>query len=163
MLGARWEEVDLDGKLWTVPAPRMKGGRAHRVPLSNRAVGILRTMADVQSSDFVFPGTKTAKPLSSMALAMVLRRAQADVAVHGFRSAFRDWAGERTSFAREVAEAVSAHLVGDEVERAYRRGDALDKCSAGALPAGLPSRSSLPPRATMSQKSSLPQSAKSVS
>ena len=127
VLGARWEEVDLDGKLWTVPASRMKGARAHWVPLSNRAIEILQAMADFRSSDFVFPGTKTAKPLSSMALEMVLRRAKADVTVHGFRSAFRDWAGDRTSFAREVAEAALAHLVGDQVERAYRRGDALDK------------------------------------
>jgi integrase len=127
VLNARWDEFDLDASLWSLPAERMKGGRPHRVPLANRAMAILRAMANVRTSDFVFPGANTGKPLSSMALEMVLRRAQKDVTVHGFRSAFRDWAGERTSFAREVAEEALAHLVGDRVERAYRRGDALDK------------------------------------
>src|SRR5215207_6190562 len=126
-LGARWDEIDLDAKLWTVPAARMKGAREHRVPLSGRAVAIVKEMAKIRTSDFVFPGLKPGKPLSSMALEMVLRRANVDVTVHGFRSAFRDWAGERTAFPRELAEAALAHLVGDAVERAYRRGDALEK------------------------------------
>jgi integrase len=127
VLGARWEEINLDANVWTVPANRMKGAREHRVPLSDRAVEIVRAMVEIRTSEFVFPGVKPDMPLSSMALEMVLRRAAVDATVHGFRSAFRDWAGERTAFAREIAEAALAHLVGDQVERAYRRGDALDK------------------------------------
>jgi integrase len=127
VLGARWDEFNLDAALWTVPAARMKGSREHRVPLSERAVEILRQMEQARFSEFVFPGLKRNRPLSGMALEMVLRRMKVDVTVHGFRSAFRDWAGERTHFPREVAEAALAHLVGDAVERAYRRGDALEK------------------------------------
>jgi integrase len=106
---------------------RMKGGRDHRVPLSGRAVQILKAMQSRKVSEFIFPGSKPNRPLSVMAPEMVLRRAKIDATVHGFRSAFRDWSGERTTFPREVAEAALAHLVGDETERAYRRGDALEK------------------------------------
>jgi integrase len=127
VLGARWDEVNVDTGQWIVPATRMKAGREHRVPLSARAVEILRQMEQAQFSEFVFPGLKRNRPLSGMALDRVLRRMKVDVTVHGFRSAFRDWAGERTSFPREIAEAALAHLVGDAVERAYRRGDALEK------------------------------------
>ena len=127
VLGARWNEIDLDQKIWTVPAQRMKGAKEHRVPLPNRATAILKELATARTGEVVFPGFKPGKPLSDMALEMVLRRANVDVTVHGFRSAFRDWAGERTTIQREVAEAALAHLVGDEVERAYRRGDALEK------------------------------------
>lgn len=127
VFGARWDEFNLEARVWTVPATRMKAGREHRVPLSARAVEILREMQQNRLSDLVFPGVKVGRPLSVMALEMVLRRMKVDVTVHGFRSAFRDWAGERTSFPREVAEAALAHLVGDAVERAYRRGDALEK------------------------------------
>lgn len=127
VLGASWNEVDLDTRVWTIPAERMKAGRAHRVPLTERGVEILKAMSQVRTSDFVFPGMRAQRPLSVMALEMVLRRMNADVTVHGFRSAFRDWAGESTAFPREIAEAALAHLVGDEVERAYRRGDALEK------------------------------------
>jgi len=127
VLGARWDEIDWTTSVWTVPAARTKGAREHRVPLSDAAIEITNAMAEIRSSDFVFPGTKPAKPLSNMALEMVLRRALVDTTVHGFRSAFRDWAGETTAFPREIAEAALAHLIGDEVERAYRRGDALQK------------------------------------
>jgi integrase len=127
VLGARWEEIDLNAKCWTIPPSRMKSARVHRVPLSDRVVAILSELALVRTSEFIFPGLKRGKPLSSMALDMVLRRMQVGATVHGFRSAFRDWAGERTSSPREVAEAALAHLVGDAVERAYRRGDALEK------------------------------------
>ncbi|MBQ0820180.1 integrase arm-type DNA-binding domain-containing protein [Microvirga sp. HBU67558] len=127
VFGALWDEVDLEARVWTVPAARMKAGREHRVPLSARAVEILREMEQKRLSNLVFPGIKPKRPLSTMALEMVLRRMKVDVTVHGFRSAFRDWAGERTHFPREVAEAALAHLVGDAVERAYRRGDALEK------------------------------------
>lgn len=127
VMGGQWSEIDLSARIWTVPATRMKGGREHRVPLSDRAVRILKAMQAVKVSKFIFPGSKPDRPLSVMALEMVLRRANIDATVHGFRSAFRDWSGERTTFAREVAEAALAHLVGDQTERAYRRGDALEK------------------------------------
>jgi integrase len=127
VLGARWEEMNLASELWTVPAARMKAAREHRVPLPPSAIEILREMQSLRCSDYVFPGLNPNSPLSSMALEVVLRRMRVDVTVHGFRSAFRDWAGECTHFPREVAEAALAHLVGDAVERAYRRGDALEK------------------------------------
>lgn len=126
---ATWSEFDLDAAVWTVPAPRMKAGREHRVPLSPRAVAILKEMTGHGQAPgaYVFPGTKKGRPLSVMAMDMVLRRMDLDVTVHGFRSSFRDWAGEASTFPREVAEAALAHVVGDQTERAYRRGDALAK------------------------------------
>lgn len=127
VIGARWDEIDLSGKVWTVPASRMKAAREHRVPLTERAIEILNHMAVVRTGDFVFPGFRHDRPLSNMAMRMVARRAGITQTVHGFRSAFRDWAGERTNFPREVAEAALAHVVGDATERAYRRGDALEK------------------------------------
>lgn len=128
VLGARWSEIDLDKKIWAVPASRMKAGREHRVPLSARAISILKELAKVKSEDFVFPGRARGKPLSNMALEMVLRRMQIeDATVHGFRSSFRDWAGNVTSFPREVTETALAHVIGDKAEQAYRRSDALEK------------------------------------
>jgi integrase len=128
ILGMRWDEVDLEKKLWTVPADRMKAGREHRVPLSTRAVSILRGLHKVKSGKFVFPGQVRNKPLSNMAMEMVLRRMELQsVTVHGFRSSFRDWAGNVTSFPREVVETALAHVIGDKAEQAYRRSDALDK------------------------------------
>ncbi|MBB3772526.1 hypothetical protein FHS55_003147 [Angulomicrobium tetraedrale] len=129
---AQWGEFDLKAKVWTVPAHRMKAGREHRVPLPARTIELLTGMKppdcdDSDSDAFVFPGARKAKPLSVMAFDMQLRRLDCDYTVHGFRSAFRDWVGEETTFQREVAEAALAHTVGDEVERAYRRGDALEK------------------------------------
>jgi integrase len=118
----------LDKKVWTVPAIRMKAGREHRVPLSHRAISILKELRDPDGSEFVFPGQKPKKPLSNMAMEMVLRRMKIENAtVHGFRSSFRDWAGNVTSFPREVTETALAHVIGDKAEQAYRRGDALDK------------------------------------
>ncbi len=128
--GARWSEIDLVNALWMVPATRMKAGRAHRVPLPPRAVDILaRMMAFYGGPDsFVFPGRLKGRGVSNMALAMALRHVTTDgETVHGFRSAFRDWCAEETDHAREVAEAALAHVVGDATERAYRRGDALEK------------------------------------
>lgn len=133
-----WAEIDRAGKVWTVPAGKMKADREHRVPLSDRAVEILDEMAaagadPADPADYVFPGarrdkvTKRLRPLSGMAMDMLLRRMEVDVTVHGFRSTFRDWCGEETDFPRELAEAALAHVVGDETERAYRRGDALTK------------------------------------
>jgi integrase len=128
VLGARWNEIDLEAKVWTVPAARMKAGRDHRVPLPGRALAILTEIAKGRTDEFVFAGQKGGKPLSGMAMEMVLRRMKvAGVTVHGFRSAFRDWCGESTSFPREIAEAALAHVAGDATERAYRRGDALEK------------------------------------
>jgi integrase len=128
VLGARWSEIDLDKKIWTIPAIRMKAGREHRVPLSNRAVAILKKLRDHDCGEFVFPGQKPKKPLSNMAMEMVLRRMKIENAtVHGFRSSFRDWAGNITSFPREVTETALAHVIGDKAEQAYRRSDALEK------------------------------------
>lgn len=128
VLEARWAEIDISAKVWTVPADRMKAGREHRVPLAGRVLGILERLSETRTGEFVFPGQRVGRPLSNMAMEMVLRRMGVnDVTVHGFRSAFRDWAGNETHFAREVAEAALAHVVGDKAEQAYRRGDALEK------------------------------------
>ena len=106
----------------------MKAGREHRVPLTERMLEILDAMETIRTGDYVFPGLKRSKPLSAMAMEMVLRRMKVENAtVHGFRSSFRDWVEEETSFPRELAEAALAHVVGDATERAYRRGDALEK------------------------------------
>lgn len=127
--GLTWKEIDLEAALWVVPAKRMKAGREHRVPLTPRAVEILTELAELgaEPDAYVFPGQKEGRPLSVMSMDMILRRMKVDFTVHGFRSSFRDWAGEETSYPREVAEAALAHVVGDETERAYRRGDALEK------------------------------------
>jgi integrase len=128
VIGATWAEVDLEGCLWTIPAARMKAGKEHRVPLSAAAVAILRAMAEVRTSEFVFPGNLAKQPLSQMAMLMLLRRMGRDgLTVHGFRSAFSDWCAEQTAFASEVREMALAHTVGDKVEAAYRRGDLFEK------------------------------------
>ena len=125
-LGARWEEIDLEAGLWTVPAARMKTGKEHRVPISGRALELLAEVEGL-SAEWLFPGPVSGRPLSNMAMDMALRHERAGVTVHGFRSTFRDWAGDCTDYAREIAEAALAHSVGDKVELAYRRGDALQK------------------------------------
>jgi len=126
--GARWAEIDREARVWVIPGERMKSGRGHRVPLTDRAMEILDTVAGMGSCGLVFEGQRRGRPLSSMAMEMLLRRMKVEKAtVHGFRSSFRDWAGEATAFPREVAEAALAHTVGDQTERAYRRGDALEK------------------------------------
>jgi integrase len=128
VIGARWDEVDLEEKIWVLPAARMKAGREHRVPLSGAALTVLEQMKEVRESDFLFPGGKNGKPLSNMAMLAVLKRMErGDLTAHGFRSSFRDWAAERTKFPPEVAEMALAHTVGDKVEAAYRRGDLLQK------------------------------------
>jgi len=130
--GATWSEIDLSAKVWTVPAKRMKAGREHRVPLSSRAVEILKKVAPLASRKAeaaVFPNAK-GKPLSDAAFSALFIRMGVDrakVTPHGFRSSFRDWAGEVSPFPRELAEAALAHVVGNQTERAYRRGDALEK------------------------------------
>jgi integrase len=126
VIGARWEEIDLKEKVWTVPATRMKAGHEHRVPLSKEALDLIEALP--REGEFVFAGGKAGRALSNMAMTMVLRRmGRADITVHGFRSSFRDWAAERTNFPREVAEMALAHTVSDRVEAAYRRGDLFAK------------------------------------
>ena len=128
VLGARWPEIDIERKLWTVPAARMKGGREHRVPLSDPAKAILEELAATRNGEFVFPGSKRDTALSNMSLAMTLRRlGRGEVTAHGFRSTFRDWASERTSTPHEVCEMALAHAVADKTEAAYRRGDLFQK------------------------------------
>ncbi len=126
-LSAGWQEIDLEAKVWTIPAGRMKAAKEHRVPLCARTLAILEEMAALGDTDHVFPGQRRGKPLSTMALEMVLRRMNVTVTVHGFRSSFRDWAGNRTSFPRELAEHALAHAIGDKAEQAYRRDDALER------------------------------------
>jgi integrase len=126
--GARWDEIDPDGKVWTIPAGRMKGGREHRVALSARAVELLNALPTEDGNDFVFIGPRAGSGLSHMAMRGVLERmGRADVTTHGFRSSFRDWCAERTNCANHVVEMALAHAVGDKVEAAYRRGDLLAK------------------------------------
>jgi integrase len=128
VLGAKWSEIDLEKKLWTVPPARMKAGREQRVPLPRRAIWILESLAHTKVGEYVFAGQQTGKPMSSMAMEMMLRRMKVqDATVHGFRSSFRDWAGNESSFPREIIEAALAHVIGDKAEQAYRRGDALEK------------------------------------
>jgi integrase len=122
---ATWAEIDLEKAVWSIPAVRMKAGKEHRVPLSSRAVQILEGMQQLGSA-YVFPGTRS-DSLSSMAMAMLLRRMKVDVTVHGYRSSFRDWAAECTGYSHEVAEMALAHTISNAVERAYRRGDLFDK------------------------------------
>jgi integrase len=128
VLGMRWSEIDFDKKIWTVPASRMKAGREHRVPLSPRAFAILRQLEKLKAGDFVFPGQKSKSHFSGRVLHMVLRKLGAkNATVHGFRSSFRDWAGNVSNFPREITETALAHVIGDKAEQAYRRSDALDK------------------------------------
>ena len=127
-LGARWSEVDLETKVWTIGPSRMKSAREHSIPLCNRAVEILSEMKPLREGEHVFPGQRRGKPLSNMALAMVLRRMKIEGStIHGFRSCFRDWCGNRTNFPRELAEHALSHVIGDKAEQAYRRDDALER------------------------------------
>ena len=133
-IGATWAEVDLVGKLWTVPAPRMKAGKEHRVPLTEAALAVLTRVAtlrqDKTPQEFVFPGSRPKEPLSNMAMAMLMRRMKLEhLTVHGFRSTFRDWAAETTDYPSDVVEMALAHQIGDKVQAAYRRGDLFDKRS----------------------------------
>jgi integrase len=126
---ATWPEFDLKAKVWTVPAERMKADREHRVPLSDAVVRLLRAMHNVRESDdgFVFPGAAPGCGLSNMAMLELLRGMRPGLTVHGFRSTFRDWAAERTSFDGQVVEMALAHVVKNKTEAAYRRGDLFEK------------------------------------
>jgi integrase len=128
VIGAKWSEIDFEAGLWGVPAERMKGGREHRVPLSEATVAVLDAMKTIRHGDYVFPGGRAGRPISNMAMTMTLRRmGRGELTVHGFRSTFRDWAAERTGFPAEAAEMALAHVVSDKVEAAYRRGDLFQK------------------------------------
>jgi integrase len=149
VLGARWSELDLGERVCTIPANRMKARREHRVPLSDEALAVLRAVLSSQAEDaaaFVFPGQRGDRPLSAMAMTMLLRRMNesapgepkegpprwrdrmgAAVVPHGFRSSFRDWCAEATDTPHAVAEAALAHTVGDKVVAAYQRGDMFQK------------------------------------
>lgn len=125
---ATWDEIDLDAATWTIPAARMKMKRPHRVPLSPRAIAVLKEAHDLfGSTGRLFPGMKKDRPLSDVALSKTVKGLGYPVDVHGFRTSFRTWAQDKTTFPREVAEACLAHLVGTEVERAYSRSDLFDK------------------------------------
>lgn len=130
--GARWEEINLADRIWTVPASRMKAKKDHVVPLSDDVVEVIKKMKklrmDDKSSSFVFPGAKEGKPLSDMSLTKPLRTmGRADLTAHGFRSTFRDWCAELTGYPSELAEMALAHTIKNKVEAAYRRGDLLEK------------------------------------
>ena len=123
---AKPEEFDLTNSTWTIPASRMKAKREHRIPLSPRAVEIVREMLR-QEQDYVFPSIRKGKPISNMAMLNLLDRMDVKVTVHGFRSSFRDWAAERTAFSHEVCEMALAHTIPNAAEAAYRRGDLFEK------------------------------------
>jgi integrase len=125
--GACWDEIDLDARMWITPAQRMKGGKEHRVPFSDRALAILKEMQGLRQNDLVFPGSKQGRPLSDMSLLMLLRELRPGITTHGFRSTFKDWAAECTDTPNIVSEAALAHVVADKVEAAYRRADLLEK------------------------------------
>jgi integrase len=128
VLGAEWSEFSIDGTLWTIPAPRMKSGREHQVPLPQRAIQIVREMTQLRDA-FVFPGRSRGKRMSGNTMQHLLRHRMkiANASVHGFRSSFRDWAGDCTSFPHDVVEAALAHAIENRTEAAYRRGTALEK------------------------------------
>jgi integrase len=126
--GARWSEIDMDSKTWIVPGTRMKAGEEHKVPLSDRAISILCEMEKLRTSDFVFGGFRDNRPLGDVTLRRMLRKLGVhDATTHGFRSSFRDWAGDETSAAHETIEAALAHSIKNKAEAAYRRKDALEK------------------------------------
>ena len=131
-IGARWGEINLGKKVWTIPGDRIKAGKEHRVPLSAPALAILKTLAKTRADDdeYVFPGGHKGQPLSNNAMLALLKRIKRqDVTAHGFRSTFRDWAAEQTNYPGQVAEMALAHAIGDKVEAAYRRGDLFEKRS----------------------------------
>ena len=129
-LGARWSEVDTEARVWTIPADRMKARKQHRVPLSERAVAILHALPqEGNGNGFVFIGARADRPLSNMAMLELMRGMRPGFVPHGFRSTFRDWAAETTNYQNHIVEAALAHVVGDKVEAAYRRGDLFEKRS----------------------------------
>lgn len=124
--GVTWSEIDLEARVWTIPSDRMKAGKEHRVPLSESAIRIIQRQPRLASSELVFAAPRGGQ-LSDMTLSAVMRRMNVDAVPHGFRSTFRDWISERTSYPRDLAEQALAHTLENKVEAAYRRGDALEK------------------------------------
>jgi integrase len=127
VIGARWDEMDLDKRIWTIPAERMKASREHRVPLSERAVELLSALPREVDNPHMFIGIRAGSSIGNLAMYRALRRIRDDVVVHGFRSTFSTWAHESTGFPPHVIELSLAHTVGNEVQRAYRRTDLFDK------------------------------------
>lgn len=125
--GATWAEIDLEQRVWVIPAERMKAGAEHRVPLSERAVELLRALPRMAGTNLVFPAPRGGGTLSDMTLAQIMRRMEANGVPHGMRSTFRDWAAERTNYPREIAEAALAHTIQNKAERAYLRSDVFKK------------------------------------
>jgi integrase len=126
-LGARWDEVDMQAALWTVPEARMKAAREHRAPLSTQAQALLKDLPRFTpvEGDFIFPG-RSGRELSGMSATMLLRRMKVDAVPHGFRSSFANWAAEKTSYSSDVREMALAHTLGDKTKEAYQRTDLLD-------------------------------------
>jgi integrase len=129
VIGARWEEIDEEGRTWTIPSVRIKAGRERRVPLSARCLEIVQRTKELSArGPFVFQGRAATSPLSNIAFLMLLRRLERPaITVYGFRSSFRDWAAEKTKFSRSVCEAALAHVVKDNTEAAYFRSDLFDQ------------------------------------
>jgi len=126
-LKATWAEIDMEKGTFVIPSFRMKAGKEHRVPLSDAALAVLEKAKAQRQGDYVFPGVRSGKPMSDMSLTMLLRRIHPGITTHGFRSSFRDWAAESTHYPGEMAEMALAHVVGNKVEAAYRRGDMFAK------------------------------------
>jgi len=127
-INAEWDEIDLANRVWVVPASRMKADREHRVPLSGAALAVLKAVQAIRQSDYVFPGRRQGRPVGeNTPVRLAKQAAGSNITVHGLRSTFRDWASERTSFSREVAEMALAHAIPNAVEAAYRRGDLFEK------------------------------------
>ncbi|MCE8037020.1 site-specific integrase [Halomonas sp. MCCC 1A11062] len=134
VLRAEWPEIDLKNTTWTIPADRMKARREHRVPLPTQVVSLLSDLPRLQGNPYVFPGARLGRPLSNMAMLQLMRGMgygvggkRGDYVPHGFRSSFRDWSGEVSSYPRDVAEMALAHTIENKVEAAYRRGDLFEK------------------------------------
>ncbi|WP_186207449.1 tyrosine-type recombinase/integrase [Burkholderia gladioli] len=128
VIAALGSEFDLDASIWTIPGERMKSGREHRVPLSTTSIELLKPLLDIHPDAFVFPAARNGKHLSNMAMLELLKRmGRGDLTVHGFRSTFKDWTRETTDYPREVSEAALAHIIGDQTEAAYARGDLFAK------------------------------------
>ena len=129
VIGADWNEINLEKKIWTIPAGRMKAEQEHRVPLSNEAIQVLKALPS--EDGWLFPSNRKGKHISNMAMLQFLKRdmGRKDLTVHGFRSTFRDWTAEQTHYPNEVCEAALAHTVKNKAEAAYRRGDMLEKRS----------------------------------
>lgn len=126
-MNATWSEIHFDDSLWVIPAERMKAGIEHRVPLTSRCMTLLEQASELRNGQLIFPGNKPGSSLSTNSMSAVLKRMQLDCTVHGFRSSFRDWAAEQTEYAGEVCEMALAHTIRNQTERAYRRGDLLER------------------------------------